>query len=459
MTILNMKTYNCLILFILLRWSTGSVDSIFAQDKGFSLPVQSKGDLLFDADVCQYEGKDNLTLIEILYHVDGGQLFDSHQSDSVSVLQIDIKVIGMDLSPPVQWRETKRIRNDKTTDEKDKYTFIDLKRFQQQPMTVVLEMTISDSASGREGTITNSFDILDFSKGLSISDLHFVSHLQRGKGENPFEKNGLLMVPNVLRYYTVRDSSQKAYVYYEINGMDFKENAISYYDTYYFIYSLSGEEMASQTKEFILKKGPGAARIEVVPLRGLKTGVYRFSVLVTDRSLKKSVRRDRYFRISGDDEHEATLLPMSDTDIEKYTRQIQYIVTNEEKKLFKRLNPRGKQAFLLDFWRSKDPTPGTVENEFMMEHFKKLDYAEKNFRGGVDSDRGRIYMQYGPPMDVQRELSHIEYEKPVEIWTYALDGRIEFIFVDRSGDNQYVLVHSTHVDEFNNPNWMDELID
>ena len=40
-----------------------------------------------------------------------------------------------------------------------------------------------------------------------------------------------------------------------------------------------------------------------------------------------------------------------------------------------------------------------------------------------------------------------------------MDGRIEFIFVDRSGDNQYVMVHSTHVDEYSNPNWMNELID
>ena len=53
---------------------------------------------------------------------------------------------------------------------------------------------------------------------------------------------------------------------------------------------------------------------------------------------------------------------MSEKDIEKYARQIQYIVTHEEKKLFKRLNPRGKQAFLLDFWRSKDLSPETPEN-------------------------------------------------------------------------------------------------
>lgn len=450
----------CLVFSVLLYWMTEPIDSdLFAQEDGFTLPIQSIGDLLFDADVCQYEGKDDKTLIEILYCVDGAQLINTDMSDSITVLHIDIRVLGSDLSKPVEWHEIKRIRHDKTADEKDRYTFIDLKRFQSRLKAVSLEMTIRDSTSGREGTIANPFNVLDFSKGFSISDLYFVSHLHKAKGESVFEKNGLLMVPNVSRNYTVLDSIQKAYIYYEINRMDFKENVISYYNTHYFVNSLSGEEMVSQTNEFILKKGPGAARVEAVPLKGFKTGVYRFSVLVTDRSLKTTLTQERYFRVSSKEGDEATLLPMSDQDIEKYTRQIQYIATHEERKLFKRLNPRGKQAFLLDFWRSKDPTPDTPENEFMLEHFKKLDYAENNFKGGIDSDRGRIYIKYGPPMDVQRELSHIEYEKPVEIWTYALDGRIEFIFVDRSGDNHYVLVHSTHVDEYSNPNWMNELVD
>jgi GWxTD domain-containing protein len=291
-----------------------------------------------------------------------------------------------------------------------------------------------------------------------MSDLYFISSLQRAKGGSIFEKNGLLMIPSVSRFYTVDDSSKKAYIYYEINGMDFNENAIPYYDTRFFVYTFSGEEVASGSKEFIPKKSSETARVEVVPLGDLKTGMYRLSVLVTDQSTKRTVTRERCFRISSEEDR-AMILPMSDADIENYLKQIQYIATNEEKKLFKRLNARGKQAFLLDFWRSRDSSPETPENEFMLAHFQKLHYAETHFKGGIDSDMGRVYIQYGPPMDVQREVSHIEYEKPVEIWTYAQDGRIEFIFVDRSGDNRFVLVHSTHVDEYSNPNWMDDLID
>ena len=84
-------------------------------------------------------------------------------------------------------------------------------------------------------------------------------------------------------------------------------------------------------------------------------------------------------------------------------------------------------------------------------------FCEKNFKGGINSDRGRVYIQYGPPLEVSRQASPIATSKSSEIWTYSINGTTEFVFVDRTGDGNYVLVHSTHPDEIENPEWEDEV--
>jgi hypothetical protein len=68
----------------------------------------------------------------------------------------------------------------------------------------------------------------------------------------------------------------------------------------------------------------------------------------------------------------------------------------------------------------------------------------------------KIYLKYGPPMDVVREAASVKVNRPVEIWTYAIEGKREFVFVDRIGDGHYVLVHSNHLDEYNNPRWAED---
>ena len=104
-----------------------------------------------------------------------------------------------------------------------------------------------------------------------------------------------------------------------------------------------------------------------------------------------------------------------------------------------------------------DGDPSTPENEFMLEHFRRLTYCENTFRGGINSDMGRVYIQYGPPNDIVRDTFTHEFTKPVESWVYALEGTVEFFFVDRLSDGNYLLVHSTHVDEYHNENWMNEI--
>jgi hypothetical protein len=84
-------------------------------------------------------------------------------------------------------------------------------------------------------------------------------------------------------------------------------------------------------------------------------------------------------------------------------------------------------------------------------------FANENFRSfareGWRTDRGRVYLIYGQPDDIERFPSSDE-AKPYEIWTYnGIEGGVEFIFGDRLGLREYQLLHSSKLGEIKNENW------
>jgi GWxTD domain-containing protein len=101
---------------------------------------------------------------------------------------------------------------------------------------------------------------------------------------------------------------------------------------------------------------------------------------------------------------------------------------------------RGK---LNQYWKTKDPTPGTAYNERMAEFYKRVDYADFNFPSGhmldgAMTDRGKIYLLYGAPQNVERTL--LPGESPTELWSYGNNIKRSFRFEDRTGGGHYELV-------------------
>ncbi|MGA9798291.1 MAG: GWxTD domain-containing protein [Terriglobales bacterium] len=97
---------------------------------------------------------------------------------------------------------------------------------------------------------------------------------------------------------------------------------------------------------------------------------------------------------------------------------VRWIITDEEQKAFKLLsNDEERDQFIEAFWQRRDPTPDTVENEFKEEHYRRMEYANEHFAAGIPgwkSDRGRIYIMYGPADEVESHPSGGSYERPME---------------------------------------------
>ena len=97
---------------------------------------------------------------------------------------------------------------------------------------------------------------------------------------------------------------------------------------------------------------------------------------------------------------------------------VAYIITDEERAAFRQLsNDEERDNFIEAFWQRRDPTPDTEENEFKEEHYQRIAYANEHYAAGVPgwkTDRGRIYIVFGKPDEIDSHPSGGSYERPME---------------------------------------------
>ncbi len=98
--------------------------------------------------------------------------------------------------------------------------------------------------------------------------------------------------------------------------------------------------------------------------------------------------------------------------------EVVYIISDEERKAFNALQTdEEREQFVEQFWLRRDPTPDTEENEFREEHYRRIAYANERFASGIPgwkTDRGKIYIEYGPADEVESHPSGGTYERPYE---------------------------------------------
>lgn len=143
-------------------------------------------------------------------------------------------------------------------------------------------------------------------------------------------------------------------------------------------------------------------------------------------------------------------------------QDVSYIITDEERKAFKALKTdEERDQFIENFWLRRDPDPDTPENEYKEQYFERIQYANEKFSSGIPgwrTDRGRIYIMFGKPDELESHPSGGAYERPswegggststypFETWWYryieGIGSDIEIEFVDPSGSGEYRIARS-----------------
>ena len=166
-------------------------------------------------------------------------------------------------------------------------------------------------------------------------------------------------------------------------------------------------------------------------LRKLWLGNYLFEV-ETKSGRRKAQRRFRFQM----DESMVSL----DTNMEQSIELVRLIADDDEIDELRQAPPEGRARAWEAFWRRRDPTPGTTDNEFRSEFFSRVRYANQNYgvlEPGWKSDRGRVHIRYGPPDEIEQRPNSMN-GLAVEVWTYTRAGR-RFVFVDYDGFGRYEL--------------------
>lgn len=130
--------------------------------------------------------------------------------------------------------------------------------------------------------------------------------------------------------------------------------------------------------------------------------------------------------------------------------EVIYIIAPIEKEVFLKLQTDRERNLLIEaFWKHRDPTPGTQENEFKKEHYRRINYTNHFFGRGTPkpawkTDRGRIYIILGEPNDIQRfEGESTTY--PSIVWFYqgktnlGLPPGFHLVFFQERGTGEYRL--------------------
>ena len=140
-------------------------------------------------------------------------------------------------------------------------------------------------------------------------------------------------------------------------------------------------------------------------------------------------------------------------------QDVKYIISDEERSVFNALTtPEEKEQFIEQFWFRRDPDPRSAENEFKTEHYRRIAYANEKFTSGDPgwmTDRGKVYITWGPPANIMTRPTGGFYVRPIEEgggtttvypyekWTYhyieGLGPNVDLEFVDPTESGEYKL--------------------
>jgi len=306
-------------------------------------------------------------------------------------------------------------------------------------------------------------------EGLSLSDILLASSItpEQQVTDAAFHKNSMRVIPNPSAIFGA--DHPMLFYYLEIYNLQ-KNLAGPNYRAKSYLADENGQPVPS-LKPRIQTKPAMASTVEVggINVSGLPSGTYylHFDLLDAGEALLKSAVKKLY--VYNPQTVAAAANPaivvesgyfaaLTDEQVEHELGYVRYLFNEPERMIAEKLsNAQGKREFLAQFWSRFARQNTGAWQQYRENYLQRVDYANKNFksfaRAGWMTDRGRVYLLYDKPDDVERFPSSSE-SKPYEIWTYNnIEGGVEFIFADRTGFREYQLLHSTKLGEIKNEDW------
>ncbi len=313
------------------------------------------------------------------------------------------------------------------------------------------------------------------SNKLEVSDVELCTEITRAQGNahGIFYKNTYDVVPNPTSVYGV--GMPIVYYYAEVYNIP-QDPGDSTFSVGYQVRDSYGQVHKEFTK-VRRKFGTSSVEVGTVNASDLKTGTYAFVFTVRDSVADMAASTVKRFfvynpnlgtpvgpatNMAGAPVLSSAYATMGEKQLDEEFRETRYISTPTERKQYDQLHTvEAKRRFLYEFWQRRNQNPGSPGNAYRTEYLQRVAYANDHFRSGKmagwRTDRGRVYILYGKPDQIDRHPNEMD-SKPYEIWYYnSVQGGVSFDFVDRTGFGDYTLVNSTARDEIHDSNWQQYL--
>jgi len=438
--------------------------------------AQTPSAMKLQTDFSRFRGYDNAVYVEVYYGFDVSTLTyipDGNAFKSEAVASITFKRSSDDSIVARQaWRIPFNVQDMSVVSDSRSYT--DIAGFLLTPDIYRMYVVIFDV---NKQTLRDSISLVADLQPLpadriALSDVELANSIIPIERDttNRFYKNTFEVKPNPTRLY----GEHQPVLFYYLEAYNLTLRSSDHYHTRAVITNSVGKEVVNHEKS---KRRVNESNVEVgfIKINTLKSGSYTLTFSIIDSVDKSQTSSSKRFFVYNPSlpmdtlvsPHEGNIdateyAAMSVEDLDREFEQSRYIAQANEVERYKKLQGvESKRKAMYEFWLSRDQEKATAINETKQEYFRRVAYTNAQyrtgFREGWKSDRGRVYIVYGPPDEIERHANELDV-KPYEIWYYnSIQGGVQFVFGDRTGFSDYVLLHSTHRNELRDDSWMRQI--
>jgi GWxTD domain-containing protein len=303
---------------------------------------------------------------------------------------------------------------------------------------------------------------------FSLSDLQLASGIAESENTaSAFYKNSYEITPNPSMVFG--ESLPVIFFYSEIyNTRRSLNSEVLRVD--HLLINAANAAVVQKTK-YTSRKNDNIVEAGSLNIRKVPTGAYTLRVSVMDTTSKLTVvsskklfvfnpgivDTSRYEAKEGD-VLASEFIAYSEQELDDAFEQAKYIARKDEIDTWKKLkDAEAKRQFLYTFWKGRNALAVEDDTRTSKQYYQRVKQANDRFstirRQGWRTDRGRVYLIFGEPSEIERYPNEID-SKPYEIWRYNnLEGGVVFVFGDVSGFSEYQLLHSTMRGELRDENW------
>ena len=333
----------------------------------------------------------------------------------------------------------------------------------------------ADPSAQRDRALEMRRDVMvtDYVDGREamLSDVQLASSIAPGATEgSSFYKHGLTVRPNVNRLF----GGALGQLFYFAEAYHTDEAADEYVVRTY----ISPHDQQEPVDDALAKRDVRASRARDVivgsfDISDLPSDSYFLRMALLDDDGEVVVEQAKKFFVYNPEVERRALAvdavpadttvftALTDEELEREVGIVRYLATDREQDRAKRVSTaEGRRQFLQDFWRKRDPQPRTAVNEAREQFLQRVAYIDERYGGqireGWETDQGRVLIQYGDPLAIERNPVGGSSTLPYVIWEYDNipgEGRSVFVFVDREGFGVYDLIHSSVPGERKTPGW------